>query len=62
MSYAYRWLGPQCEPRISEAAWASADPTRRQLLGAKVNQTGFYNARDEDAPLKVWLEENDVEL
>ncbi len=51
--YAYRWMRPQFEPRLPDDLLKSSDPIRRQLLGQKVNETGFYNVKDEDAPLKT---------
>lgn len=58
--YAYRWMRPQFEPTIPDSLLESADPIRRQILGLKTNVTGFYNVKDEDAPLKGWLEEHAI--
>jgi ectoine hydroxylase-related dioxygenase (phytanoyl-CoA dioxygenase family) len=54
--YAYRWLRPQFDPKLPDGLLESSDPVRRQLLGGKVTETGLYNARDEDVPLKRLLE------
>ena len=56
--YTYRWMRPQFEPTLPDGLLESCDPIRRQLLGGKVTETGFYNARDEDVPLKRHLEES----
>ena len=58
--YAYRWMRPQFEPTIPDSLLESADPIRRQILGLKTNVTGFYNVKDEDAPLKGWIEEHGI--
>lgn len=55
--YGYRWLRTKDDMTLPPALLAAADPIRRQLLGVGTNANGFFSPRDEDVPLKAWLEE-----
>ena len=56
--YSYRWLKPRDDMTVSHYM-ADADPIRKQLLGASPNGGfGFTSPRDEDVPLKTWLEDH----
>lgn len=56
--YSYRWLKPRDNMTVAHYM-ASADPVRKQLLGASPNGGfGFTSPTDEDVPLKTWIEEN----
>jgi hypothetical protein len=37
---------------------AACAPIRRQLLGQGSNCNGFFSPKDEDVPLKLWMEEH----
>ena len=54
--YGYRWLQPmdytEMPPRLIERA----DPIQRQMLGHISHNTGFYLPKEEDIPLKKWVE------
>ncbi|MCZ6634520.1 MAG: phytanoyl-CoA dioxygenase family protein [bacterium] len=56
--YSYRWLQPRDDMTVAHLMEGS-DPIRRQLLGASPNGGfGFTSPKDEDVPLKVWLQEH----
>jgi len=55
--YAYRWLRTKDDMTIPPDLLAACDPIRKQLLGVGTNANGFFSPKDEDVPLKVWLEE-----
>jgi hypothetical protein len=37
---------------------AACAPIRRKLLGQGSNCNGFFSPKDEDVPLKLWIEEH----
>lgn len=56
--YSYRWLQPRDDMTV-EHLMDQSDPIRRQLLGASPSGGfGYTSPRDQDVPLKIWLEEN----
>lgn len=55
--YAYRWLRTKDDMTIPPELLATCDPVRKQLLGVGTNANGFFSPKDEDVPLKGWLEE-----
>ncbi len=56
--YSYRWLQPRDNMAVAHLMDQS-DAIRRQLLGASPNGGfGYTSPKDEDVPLKVWLQEN----
>ena len=56
--YSYRWLRPRDDMTVSHVM-DQCDPIRQQLLGASVNGgMGYTSPRDEDVPLKTWLNEH----
>ena len=58
--YAYRWIRPKCLMDV-EDLMEKSDPIRRQLLGATAAQVRYYTPREEDVPLRTWLQENSSE-
>ncbi|MBW7458638.1 phytanoyl-CoA dioxygenase family protein [Paenibacillus sepulcri] len=56
--YAYRWIRTKDNMTVASLL-AQSDPIRRQMLGDGVNCNGYFTPTDEDAPLRVWLSEND---
>lgn len=60
--YSYRWLRPR--DNVSAAhIWNGLDPIRQQLLGASANGGfGYTSPKDEDVPLKLWIEEHIGEI
>ncbi|MBI2501661.1 MAG: phytanoyl-CoA dioxygenase family protein [Candidatus Latescibacteria bacterium] len=54
--YGYRWLRTKDDMTIPPELLTACDPIRRQLLGVGTNANGFFSPKDEDVPLKVWLE------
>ena len=53
--YSYRWLKPRDNMTVAHYM-ETADPVRRQLLGASPNGGfGFTSPVEEDVPLKSWL-------
>lgn len=59
--YGYRWIRTKDDMTIRPELFEACDPIRRQLLGDGTNANGFFSPKDEDVPLKVWLEEHQVE-
>jgi ectoine hydroxylase-related dioxygenase (phytanoyl-CoA dioxygenase family) len=58
--YSYRWLKPRDNMTVAHYM-DTADPIRRQLLGASPNGGfGYTSPADEDVPLKVWLEQHQL--
>lgn len=56
--YSYRWLRPRDNMTVDHII-GQCDPIRQQLLGASANGGfGYTSPKDEDVPLKVWLEEH----
>jgi len=55
--YSYRWLRGLDYNAMPARILEGCDPIRRQLLGAGSAMTGWWQPRDGDVPLKVWLEE-----
>ena len=60
--YGYRWLRPKDDMTIPERVFQNNDPIRQQLLGGGANANGHFSPKDEDVPLKVWLEDHGVTL
>lgn len=56
--YGYRWIRTKDDTTIRPDLFAKCDPIRKQLLGHGTNCNGFFSPKDEDVPLKVWIEEN----
>ena len=56
--YGYRWLKPRDDMTV-EHYMERSNPIRRQLLGASPSGGhGYTSPRDEDVPLKAWIEEH----
>jgi ectoine hydroxylase-related dioxygenase (phytanoyl-CoA dioxygenase family) len=56
--YSYRWLRPRDDMSVGHYL-ATADPIRRQLLGASNSGGhGYSSPKPDDVPLKAWLEEH----
>lgn len=56
--YSYRWLQPRDDMTV-EHYMDRIDPIRQQLLGASPNGGyGYTSPKDEDVPLKTWIEEH----
>lgn len=58
--YGYRWLRSKDNMTIPEKIFNNNDPIRQQLLGGGTNANGHFSPKDEDVPLKVWLEEHEL--
>jgi ectoine hydroxylase len=58
--YGYRWIRPKDDMSIPLGLMERTDPIRRQLLGHTTSGNGYFSPKDEDVPLKVWLEEQGV--
>lgn len=56
--YAYRWIRTKDDTTIRPDLFAKCDPIRKQILGHGTNCNGFFSPKDDDVPLKVWLEEH----
>ena len=56
--YGYRWIRTKDDTTIRPDLFKKCDPIRRQLLGDGTNCNGFFSPKDDDVPLKVWLEEH----
>ena len=53
--YSYRWLKPRDDMTVDQLL-DCCDPIRRQLLGDSINGNhSFTSPREEDVPLRVWL-------
>jgi len=57
LGYAYRWLRPK-DAMTVEHLYPKLDPIRRQLLGDRVSNDGYYAPTDADVPLRGWLAEH----
>lgn len=55
--FGYRWIRTKDDTTIRPDLFAKCDPIRKQLLGHGATCNGFFSPKDEDVPLKVWLEE-----
>ena len=56
--YSYRWLRPR-DDMSATRFMDRCDPIRQQLLGASPNGGfGYTSPKDEDVPLKTWIEEH----
>lgn len=55
--YSYRWLRPRDDMTV-EHYMDRCDPIRQQLLGASTGGNGYTSPKDEDVPLRAWIEEN----
>lgn len=58
VGYGYRWLRSKDDMTIPKEWFDAADPIRKQLLGGGLNANGHFSPKDEDVPLKIWLQEN----
>ena len=58
LGYSYRWLRTKDNMNIRPDLLAACAPIRRQLLGQGSNCNGFFSPKDEDVPLKLWMEEH----
>ena len=56
--YGYRWIRTKNDTTIRPDFFLACDPMRRHLLGDGTNCNGYFTPKDEDVPLKVWLEEH----
>jgi ectoine hydroxylase len=56
--YGYRWIRTKDDTTIRPDLFRNCDPIRKQLLGDGTNCNGYFSPKDDDVPLKVWLEEN----
>jgi ectoine hydroxylase len=56
MGYGYRWIQPMDYIEMPQRLIERADPIQAQLLGKIGHKTGFYLPKEEDIPLKAWLE------
>jgi ectoine hydroxylase-related dioxygenase (phytanoyl-CoA dioxygenase family) len=56
--YGYRWLRTKDDMTIRKDLFELCDPIRKQLLGWGTNANGFFSPKDEDVPLKQWLQEH----
>ena len=57
VGYSHRWIHPRDERTVSHVMERS-DPIRRQLLGAKTGAMGTSSPREEDVPLRFWMQEH----
>jgi ectoine hydroxylase-related dioxygenase (phytanoyl-CoA dioxygenase family) len=55
--YSYRWLRPRDDMTV-EHYMDRCDPIRQQLLGASTGGNGYTSPKDEDVPLRAWIEKN----
>ena len=56
--YSHRWLRPR-DDMSATRFMDRCDPIRQQLLGASPNGGfGYTSPKDEDVPLKTWIEEH----
>lgn len=60
--YGYRWLQPMDYVQMPDRLIEKADPIQRQMLGWITHNTGFYLPKEEEIPLKGWLEERRARL
>ena len=58
--YGYRWLRSKDNMTIPPEIFNNNDPIRQQLLGGGTNANGHFSPKNEDVPLKVWLEEHEI--
>jgi ectoine hydroxylase-related dioxygenase (phytanoyl-CoA dioxygenase family) len=58
--YGYRWLRSKDDMTIPQELFKNNDPIRQQLLGGGTDANGHFSPKDEDVPLKVWLEEHGI--
>ena len=56
--YGYRWIRTKDDTTIRPDLFEKCDPIRKQILGHGTNCNGFFSPKDEDVPLKVWIEEH----
>ncbi|GGR51941.1 phytanoyl-CoA dioxygenase family protein [Streptomyces netropsis] len=52
-AYAYRWLRPRDDLRLTDRQWAELSPVHRQLLGGGDSLEGFYHPQESDVPLRA---------
>lgn len=55
--YSYRWLRPRDDMTV-EHYMERCNPIRQQLLGASTGGNGYTSPKDEDVPLRAWIEEH----
>ena len=55
--YGHRWISPK-DPMDVDHVIENCDPIRRQLLGYTTSPNGQYVPKDEDVPLRGWLEQH----
>ena len=60
--YGYRWIRPRDRMTIPAEWYEVADPIRKQLLGHTTSNFGYSSPKDEDVPLKIWLEQHQPEI
>ncbi len=60
--YGYRWIRTKDDMTVRPDLFEACDPIRKQILGAGTNCNGFFSPKDDDVPLKLWLEEHTGEV
>ena len=60
--YGYRWIRTKDDMTVRPDLFEACDPIRKQILGAGTNCNGFFSPKDDDVPLKLWLEEHAREV
>jgi ectoine hydroxylase-related dioxygenase (phytanoyl-CoA dioxygenase family) len=55
--YAYRWIQPMDYIEMPQRLIEQADPIQKQMLGYITHNTGFYLPKEEEVPLRKWMEE-----
>jgi ectoine hydroxylase len=61
LAYSYRWVRPRGDPLAGIDA-TELDPLRRQLLGGAASEHGHWFPREEDVPLRRWIESRPSEV
>lgn len=54
--YGFRWIQPMDYVQMPERLFQNTDPIQRQMLGDITHNLGFYLPKEEDIPLRSWLE------
>jgi ectoine hydroxylase len=60
--YGYRWIRRKDDMTMVNELIEKSDPIRSQMLGDGLNCNGYYTPTDGDVPLKVWLQEQGLEV
>ena len=60
--YGYRWIRTKDDMTVRPDLFEACDPIRKQILGGGTNCNGFFSPKDDDVPLKLWLEEHTGEV